>query len=262
MNILYKAISDVGRKRSANEDSFFADPELKLFVVADGMGGHAAGEVASKIAVESIQEFIRFTNDDKDITWPYEYDETLSLAGNRLKTAIQSAHARVLEATSQKKEFQGMATTVVSILLTDSKAQVAHVGDSRAYLIRDGKLIQLTSDHSWVNEQLRTGAITSAQARNHPYRNIVTRALGGPNPVDVDVAEEPLQEGDIILLCSDGLNTMISDDDILEIVDRNKADLEKAGEELIQTANQNGGEDNVTAILVKYHAENSVMSVE
>jgi protein phosphatase len=129
------------------------------------------------------------------------------------------------------------------------------VGDSRAYLVREGKLIQLTSDHSWVNEQLRTGAITSAQARNHPYRNIVTRALGGPNPVDVDVSEEPMQEGDIVLLCSDGLNTMISDEDILEIVNRNKDDLEKAGEELISTANQNGGEDNVTAILVKYKSE-------
>jgi len=257
MKIIHKAISDVGRKRSANEDSYFADPDLKLFVVADGMGGHAAGEVASKIAVDSIQEFIRFTNDDKDITWPYEYDETLSLAGNRLKTAIQSAHAKVLEATSQKKEFQGMATTVVSILVTDSKAEVAHVGDSRAYLVREEKLIQLTSDHSWVNEQLRTGAITSAQARNHPYRNIVTRALGGPNPVDVDVTEEPMQDGDIVLLCSDGLNTMIVDDEILEIINRNKEDLDAACQELISTANQNGGEDNVTAILVKYQAEQS-----
>jgi serine/threonine protein phosphatase PrpC len=252
MKLTYKAISDVGRKRSANEDSYFADPELNLFVVADGMGGHAAGEVASKIAVESIQEFIRFTNNDNDITWPYEFDESLSMSGNRLKTAIQSAHSKVLEATSQKKEFQGMATTVVSILVSDKKAQVAHVGDSRAYLVREDKLIQLTSDHSWVNEQLRTGAITSQQARNHPYRNIVTRALGGPNPVDVDVSEEPLQENDIILLCSDGLNTMITDEEILNIINRNKDDLERACQELIDTANQNGGEDNVTAILVKY----------
>ena len=254
MKLSFKAVSDVGRKRTANEDSFFADPELRLFVVADGMGGHAAGEVASKIAVDSIQDFVRFTNNDKDITWPYEFDESLSLAGNRLKTAIQSAHAKVLEATSQKKEFQGMATTVVSILMTDGKAEVAHVGDSRAYLIREDKLIQLTSDHSWVNEQLRTGAITSQQARNHPYRNIVTRALGGPNPVDVDVSEEPMQDGYIILLCSDGLNTMIPDEEILEIVCRGRDDLDKACEELISTANQNGGEDNVTAILVKYHA--------
>jgi len=254
MKISYKAISDVGRKRSANEDSYFADGDLNLFVVADGMGGHAAGEVASKIAVESIQDFVRFTNNDKDITWPYEFDESLSMAGNRLKTAIQSAHAKVLEATSQKKEFQGMATTVVAILVNDEKAQVAHVGDSRAYMVREDRLIQLTSDHSWVNEQLRTGAITSQQARNHPYRNIVTRALGGPNPVDVDVNEEPLQDGDIILLCSDGLNTMITDEDILNIIARNKEDIEAACQELIQTANQNGGEDNVTSILVKFHA--------
>ena len=252
MNISYKAISDVGRKRSANEDSYYADGDLNLFVVADGMGGHAAGEVASKVAVESIQDFIKNTNADRDITWPYEFDETLSMAGNRLKSAIQTAHAKVLEVTSQKKEFQGMATTVVSILVENGKAQVAHVGDSRAYLVREGKLIQLTSDHSWVNEQLRTGAITSQQARNHPYRNIVTRALGGPNPVDVDVTEEPMQAGDIILLCSDGLNTMITDENILEIIDRNKADLDQACQELINTANQNGGEDNVTAILVKY----------
>jgi protein phosphatase len=255
MNISYKAISDVGRKRSANEDNYFADGELNLFVVADGMGGHAAGEVASKIAVESIQDFVRNTSADRDITWPYEFDETLSMAGNRLKSAIQTAHAKVLEVTSQKKEFQGMATTVVSILVENAKAQVAHVGDSRAYLVREGKLIQLTSDHSWVNEQLRTGAITSQQARNHPYRNIVTRALGGPNPVDVDVTEEPMQEGDIILLCSDGLNTMITDENILDIVHRNKEDLDLACQELINTANQNGGEDNVTAILIKYNGE-------
>src|SRR5438105_2597298 len=184
---------------------------MRLFVVADGMGGHAAGEVASKIAVEAIQDFIRNTNHDKEITWPYEFDETLSMSGNRLKTSIQSAHAKVLEATGNKKELQGMATTVVSVLLDSTKAQVAHVGDSRAYMVREDRLIQLTSDHSWVNEQLRSGAISSQQARNHPYRNIVTRALGGPNPVDVDVAEEEMQDGDIILLCSDGLNTMITD---------------------------------------------------
>ena len=117
MKIRYKAISDVGRKRSANEDSYCADSDLNLYVVADGMGGHAAGEVASKVAVESIVDFIRNTSNDKDITWPYEFDETLSMAGNRLKSAIQTAHAKVLEVTSQKKEFQGMATTVVSILV-------------------------------------------------------------------------------------------------------------------------------------------------
>ena len=255
MNVIYKANSDVGRKRSANEDSFYADSDLRLFVVADGMGGHAAGEVASRVAVDTIQDFIRFTNTDKDITWPYEFDESLSMAGNRLKTAIQMAHAKVLETTGSKKELQGMATTVVSILVDGGKAQVAHVGDSRAYLIRNGSLIQLTSDHSWVNEQLRSGAITSQQARNHPYRNIVTRALGGPNPVDVDVVEEEMQDGDIVLLCSDGLNTMLTDEDILEIVDLNKEDIEKACQELINGANQNGGEDNVTAILVKFQTE-------
>lgn len=253
MKISYKAISDVGRKRTANEDTYTADADLNLFIVADGMGGHAAGEVASKVAVESIQDFIRYTNNDKEITWPYEFDESLSMAGNRLKSAIQIAHAKVLEVTAQKKEFQGMATTVVSLLMDNGKAQVAHVGDSRAYLIREDKLIQLTSDHSWVNEQLRTGAITSQQARNHPYRNIVTRALGGPNPVDVDVSEEPMQDGDIILLCSDGLNTMLSDEQILETVRNNRDDLDKACQALISLANENGGEDNVTAILVKYN---------
>jgi serine/threonine protein phosphatase PrpC len=253
MKISYKAISDVGRKRTANEDTYSADGDLNLFIVADGMGGHAAGEVASKVAVESIQDFIRYTSNDKEITWPYEFDESLSMAGNRLKSAIQIAHAKVLEVTAQKKEFQGMATTVVSLLMDNAKAQVAHVGDSRAYLIRGDKLIQLTSDHSWVNEQLRTGAITSQQARNHPYRNIVTRALGGPNPVDVDVSEEPMQDGDIILLCSDGLNTMLSDEQILETVRNDKDDLEKACQALISLANENGGEDNVTAILVKYN---------
>src|SRR5581483_9819420 len=158
MKISYQAISDVGRKRKGNEDSLFVNPDQKLYVVADGMGGHAAGEVASRVAVDSINEFVCLTSGDEDITWPFGLDQTISFDGNRLKSAIQYANRKVLEATRERKEYLGMATTVVAVLVDGAHANLAHVGDSRGYLVRGQALTQLTSDHSWVNEQLESGA--------------------------------------------------------------------------------------------------------
>src|SRR5687768_13347482 len=151
MKMTFRGVTDVGRKRDANEDSFAVVPEDHLFVVADGMGGHAAGEVASRLAVAAIADFIASTRRDSEITWPYEYDLSIPMEGNRLKTAIRLANQRILDTISQKKDLEGMGTTLVGAMVNGHHAFVGHVGDSRAYLIRDGEITQITSDHSWVN---------------------------------------------------------------------------------------------------------------
>ena len=252
MKITYKAVSDVGRKRKGNEDSLFVNPEQHLFVVADGMGGHAAGEIASKVAVESINEFVCLTGGDEEITWPFGLDENISYDGNRLKTAIRYANRKVLEATKEKSEYEGMATTVAAVLLDGDTANLGHVGDSRVYLVRDGEITQLTSDHSWVNEQIQSGVISPDQARTHPLRNVVTRALGGKPDLQVDMQQHKAKAGDILLLCSDGLTTMITDEDIARVVREAGGDVEKAAQALVASANAKGGEDNITVLLIRF----------
>ncbi len=250
MTIESRSVSDVGRKRPINEDSFVANDEEGLYVVADGMGGHAHGEVASRIAVETIEEFVKLTSGDTDVTWPYGIDEELSLNGNRLKTSIKFANQQLLEHTRSETDCEGMATTVVAVLVAAGVAEIAHVGDSRLYLIRDGRITCLTSDHSWVNEQVLSGVIDSEQARTHPLRNVVTRALGGKPDLEVDVQSLELEKGDRLLLCSDGLTTMLDDAEILDIVLAGDGGVEQA-DELVAAANRNGGEDNTTTILLR-----------
>jgi serine/threonine protein phosphatase PrpC len=252
MKITYKAVSDVGRKRKGNEDSLFVNPEQHLFVVADGMGGHAAGEIASKVAVESINEFVCLTGGDEEITWPFGLDENISYDGNRLKTAIRYANRKVLEATKEKSEYEGMATTVAAVLVDGDTANLGHVGDSRVYLVRDGEITQLTSDHSWVNEQIQSGVISPDQARTHPLRNVVTRALGGKPDLQVDMQQHKAKAADILLLCSDGLTTMITDEDIARVVREAGGDVEKAAQALVASANAKGGEDNITVLLIRF----------
>jgi PPM family protein phosphatase len=252
MKITFEAITDVGRKRKGNEDSLFVNAKEQLFVVADGMGGHAAGEVASKVAVDSINEFVELTSGDEEITWPFGLDENISYDGNRLKTAIRYANRKVLEATQERAEYEGMATTVCAVLVDGDSANLGHVGDSRVYLHRDQELTQLTADHSWVNEQIQSGVISADQARSHPLRNVVTRALGGKPDLTVDMQVHKANAGDILLLCSDGLTTMIPDEDIGKILDESEGDLEKAAKSLVATANARGGEDNITVLLIRF----------
>jgi protein phosphatase len=252
MKISYQALTDVGRKRKGNEDNLFVNAEQRLFVVADGMGGHAAGEVASKIAVDSINEFVCLTGGDQEITWPFGLDEKISYDGNRLKTSIRYANRKVIDATKEKTEYEGMATTVAAVLVDGDAANLAHVGDSRVYLFREAALTQLTSDHSWVNEQIQSGIISPEQARSHPLRNVVTRALGGKPELAVDVQLQPMLAGDILLLCSDGLTTMLPDEDIAELVAASAGDIEKAAKSLVGEANARGGEDNITVVLLKF----------
>ena len=250
MDVKAYGLTDVGRQRQHNEDTFLVEDDAKLFLVADGMGGHAAGEIASRIAVDSINEFIVHTKED-DGTWPHAYDEHYTRTTNRLMAALRMANTRVLEAMRKDAKLRGMGTTVVAAMADNGKISVAHVGDSRAYMIRNGKISRITNDHSWVYEQVQAGMLTEAEAEKHPLRNVITRALGGALSVNPDASEIDSRPGDVYLLCSDGLTGMVPEDEILKLVTENADDLEKACQELIDTANARGGLDNVTAILVK-----------
>src|SRR5206468_11730713 len=213
-------------------------------------GGHAAGEIASRIAVDSISEFILHTKED-DGTWPHAYDENFRRTTNRLMAAVRMANTRVLEAMRKDAKLRGMGTTVVAAMAGDGKFSVAHVGDSRAYMIRNGKISRITNDHSWVYEQVQAGMLTEAEAEKHPLRNVITRALGGALQVSPDATEIEAKSGDVYLLCSDGLTGMVPEDEILRLVTSHDGDLEGAAQALIDAANERGGLDNITAVLVR-----------
>jgi PPM family protein phosphatase len=249
MQIKAYGLSDVGKQRQHNEDTFLVEPGARLFLVADGMGGHAAGEIASRIAVDSISEFILHTNED-DGTWPHGYDVHLNRSTNRLVAALRIANGRVLEAMKRDARLKGMGTTIVASLFDGDTISFAHVGDSRAYLIREGKLIRITNDHSWVYEQVQAGMLSEEEAQRHPLRNVITRALGGAVSVLPDASEIAWRPGDLYLLCSDGLTGMISEEEILQVVAEYE-NPEEAVRQLIDLANARGGIDNVTAVLIQ-----------
>ncbi|MDJ0834912.1 MAG: Stp1/IreP family PP2C-type Ser/Thr phosphatase [Acidobacteriota bacterium] len=239
-------------KRKANEDNFCTNQELGLFLVADGMGGHAAGEVASRIAVEEIERILLMTREDDDWTWPESFDKDVSLVANKLRYAITLANEKIRLTTMERVECRGMGTTVVAAMMLDDSCSIAHVGDSRAYLIRENKLLPITSDHSWVNEQLKQGFLTAENARNHPFRNVITQALGSGTEIQVDLMELPLKKDDLLLLCSDGLNSMLTDHEILSvIVEGERLPLDILTGNLIEAANFKGGDDNITVSLVR-----------
>jgi len=252
-------LTDVGRKRKHNEDAYLLDAERGLFVVADGMGGHAAGEVASRLTVESIQEFIAGTEDDHDNTWPFGYNNRYSVDGNRLSTAVERANEKVMRAVVNKPELKGMGTTVVAALFDEKRATLVHVGDSRAYLLRDAELRRLTDDHSWVQEQVNAGILSEDEAKSHPLKNVVTRALGGSPHVSVDLIEVPVHAGDRFLLCSDGLTGMVGDEEIHERFRSGEA-APSAVKKLVDMANERGGVDNITAIVVDVESDEAPKS--
>lgn len=215
------------------------------------MGGHAAGEVASRLAAETIEALIHDTRHaDLSSTWPHPYDITLSLDGNRLKAAFQLANRRLAAAMGENDELRGMATTAVAVLLSPRGATVAHVGDSRAYRLRGGVLSGLTEDHSWVNEQVRAGLMTDADARRHPWRNVVTRAITGGDDPQPEVSPLQMVTGDRILLCSDGLSSVISHEQLLSQLAANVS-LDQICANLIAAANDAGGPDNITVVLIQ-----------
>jgi len=244
--------TDVGVKRRFNQDNFCTNEELGLYVVADGMGGHAAGEVASRIAVDEISRVLLNARDDEDWTWPDSFDMNVSLPANKLKFAIKLANEKIRSATQERAEYGGMGTTVVAALIIDEVCSIAHVGDSRAYLVRDSRIHPLTSDHSWVNDQMKQGFLTAEHARNHPFRNVITQALGSAPAPQVDLMELPLEGGDLLLLCSDGLNSMLTDQEILTLVESTaETALDELTMKLIDAAKKRGGDDNITVALIR-----------
>lgn len=248
--------SDPGLRRTSNEDSYATRPDVGLFVVADGMGGHVAGEVASRVAVEAIEAFIQETaGSDKNRTWPFPFDPTLSAEANRLKVAFRLANRRIASAIEQSHDLRGMATTASAVLLSEHSACVGHVGDSRVYVLRAGVLVQITDDHSWVEEQVRAGTLSPTAARQHPWRNVVTRALSGGDDPEVDVTEVTPAPGERYLLCSDGLFGVVSDTKIAEILGHRELALDAICKALIDAANEGGGPDNITALVFEIDFE-------
>lgn len=246
-------LSDIGPVRKTNEDSFIADEDLQLFVVADGMGGHSAGEIASSLAVETIIGFIRRSGEETEFSWPYGVDSKLTFGGNRLRTAIHLANRRVFRAAEKHDEYTGMGTTVVGALITGNRLAVAHAGDSRVYLFADGLLTQLTTDDTWMATILGGQSGASVPA-THPMRHVLTNVLGARDHAEVHVQEYELQGGEMILLCSDGLHNVIDDQTIADLVagDTVPANIVPR---LIDTALANGGRDNITAVLVRYEGD-------
>ena len=249
LRVSWAARTDPGLRRSQNEDSYCASPDLGLFVVADGMGGHAGGEVASQVAVDAIQTVTAETSGlGPQDTWPIPFDREVGRGGNRLRAGFELANRRIAERVSSAVALEGMATTAVAVLVDDVTAALTHVGDSRVYLFRADRLTRLTRDHSWVEEQLQAGMLTEAGTRDHPWRNIVTRALSG-RQLDVEVAELLLQEGDRLLLCSDGLSTVLADEEIGEVISATVG-TQPACDELVRRVNAGGGPDNVTVLIL------------
>jgi protein phosphatase len=255
MKITWAVRTDPGLRRSSNEDSYCTRPDLGLFVVADGMGGHVAGEVASRVAVETIQAFIADTaGADKNRTWPFPFEPNISVEGNRLKGAFRLANRRIASAMDDSADLRGMATTASAVLAGKKAVCLAHVGDSRIYSMRDGSLQQLTHDHSWVEEQVRAGTMTEAAAKQHPWRNVVTRALSGGTDPDIDTVEIVPTPHERFLLCSDGLSGVVSREEIEQILGDRALSLDEICDRLVAAANEGGGPDNVTALVIEVAA--------
>ena len=251
---MHSAKSDIGLKRPHNEDRFLADPPLGLYVVCDGMGGGNAGEIASALAIEAIYAHLAEAARHADLQLIGPCDATVSGPANRLASAIRAANNVIHRESWSRPDYAGMGTTVVAALLREEVLAIAHVGDSRLYLIRNGTIQALTTDHSWVAEQILKGVMTEEEAERSPRRNIVTRALGVESSVDVELTEVPVRSGDMLLLCSDGLTRGVRPDDILHILNGSE-DLPTMADRLISMANEAGGDDNTTLVVVALRDE-------
>ena len=257
MKLLAAGATNVGMKRAHNEDNHVLVPTENLYVVADGMGGHASGEVASEIAVNSVSDFFKMTSSDEEQTWPYKEEKGLKYEENRLVAGIKLANRRIFETAQADVRKRGMGTTIVSVVFTNNGAYVGHCGDSRAYRYRESQLEQLTEDHSLLNDYLKSHRLTAEEIENFPHKNVIVRALGMKDTVAVDIARLEPQVGDIYLLCSDGLSGMVRDDDLQRYIEEFQDDPTRSDDvdglcrTLIDAANRNGGTDNVTCIVIK-----------
>ena len=240
-------------KRTHNEDNFSIMEENGLYIVADGMGGHASGEIASKMAVDAMREFFTATANDPERTWPYKMDRSKGYEENRLITGIKLANLRIYESAQRDARQRGMGTTIVALFAVEDGVYLAHVGDSRVYRVRDGVIEQLTEDHSLLNDYIKMKRLSAEEIANFPHKNVIVRALGMKENVKVDTRFETPKAGDILLMCSDGLSGPVDDADMLAIV-RSSSDLKGAVRRLIARANENGGPDNITCVLIRWVA--------
>lgn len=247
MRIVTSAMSDVGCVRASNEDSFGLFHDLNLFVVADGMGGHAAGEVASKLAVEKIESYFNKTTEATEIEPSQNNNE------ERLSKAISYANLQIFKTGSSDPKLNGMGTTVVALFTNQEESVIAFVGDSRLYLLKNDMIEQLTHDHSMVNEYVQKGLLTPEAAEHHPQKHVLSRAMGTGPEVAVETMTRVPEIGDTYLLCSDGLSNKLSAVEMCQIVGKSE-DLDAASKNLVQRAIQAGGEDNITVLLLSYVA--------
>ncbi|MCP4869957.1 MAG: Stp1/IreP family PP2C-type Ser/Thr phosphatase [Proteobacteria bacterium] len=247
MRITSAGITNVGMKRQNNEDNYLINDEVGIYVCCDGMGGHAGGEYASQIAVTTVEEVLANIRDEggdgsDDVT-----DDQITQ--EKIKYAIRLAGKRIFERAQANPEYRGMGTTAVILLFRNGMAYLAHVGDSRGYLIRGGEITQRTEDHSWVNEQIKAGLITPETAKHHRFRNIITRSLGFQEEVEIDTQVLRAEPGDLYLLCSDGLSNLIDEDEMRDLLVEKSFQL--VARDLVDLANARGGDDNITCVIAR-----------
>jgi PPM family protein phosphatase len=250
LRVRFAGDTHIGMTRNHNEDALHLPVDERLTIVADGMGGHASGEVASKMAVDTVVEYFKETAEEQVLTWPFKVDRQGGADVMRLVTAIKLANVKIHETAQRDPACKGMGTTIVSALFRDDGIIIGHVGDSRVYRVREGLINQLTEDHSLINDYIKMKRMTVEEAATWPHKNVIVRALGMKESVQVDVHTEQPKLGDCYLLCSDGLSGMITDETIREIV-LDAKDLDRAAEQLISAANNAGGKDNVTVVLAR-----------
>src|SRR4051812_31618557 len=253
MRVRFAGATNIGRKRDHNEDSISLPENERLCIVADGMGGDASGEVASRLAVELINDHFAETAKQQTLTWPYKVDRDLRTHVNRMVTGIMLANLEIWERSQREQRFKGMGTTCVALYFLDDSLIVGHVGDSRAYRQRGNELSQMTEDHSLINDYIRMKRVTVEEAENWPHKNVIVRALGMKESVQVDIFTEVPRVGDTYMLCSDGLTGMLKDDQIQHIL-MSERDLDRAVDRLIQAANEEGGVDNISVVLARIEA--------
>jgi serine/threonine protein phosphatase PrpC len=254
VQIVSGGVTNVGRVRTNNEDSFRILDPVHLFVLSDGMGGEAHGEVASSLAVDTIVNYCTHPKDDPGVTLVADSSDNWSDKTRLLQNAVRAANLSIFESAEKNSEQRGMGATVTAAWVNDSRLSIAHVGDSRAYLLRSGSLQQLTNDHSLVAEQVRRGIISRQQAEESEMQSVLLRALGAHHEVEVDVDETAIYPGDVLLLCSDGLTRMVTEPEIAGTLQA-ETNPSAAAQKLIDLANENGGLDNITAIVARFQEE-------
>lgn len=248
--VRFSGDTHVGMKRDHNEDSFYLPVSERLAIVADGMGGHASGEVASRIAVETVAGYFKATENAQPLTWPFKVDRDNQANVNRMQVAIKLANQQIFEEAEQNPDCHGMGTTIVAAYFLDDALIVGHVGDSRLYRVREGEIDQITRDHSLLNDYIKMKHLSEAEIAAFPQKNVIVRALGMKASVEVDIFHDTPRIGDLYLLCSDGLSGMLSDMEIAGLAQEER-DLDSLCEKLIAGANENGGVDNITVVCAR-----------